>query len=55
VFVPCTHPQTLIVDVQMDHGGSGITLSQTTIPCGTVTFAVTNVGAMVESLYVFTD
>src|SRR5712691_11444909 len=27
VFVPCTQPQVSTVDVRMDHGGSGITLS----------------------------
>jgi hypothetical protein len=39
----------------MDHGRSGITLSRTTIPCGRVTFVVTNVGVMVDSLQIFTD
>jgi hypothetical protein len=55
VFVPCTHPQPSIVDVRMDHGRTGITFSQTTIPCGTVTFVVTNIGAMVDSFQVFAD
>jgi hypothetical protein len=39
----------------MDHARSGITLSQTTIPCGTVTFVVTNIGVLVDSFQVFTD
>jgi hypothetical protein len=55
VFVPCTQPQTSTVEVRMDHGRSGITLSRTTIPCGRVTFVVTNVGVMVDSLQIFTD
>jgi hypothetical protein len=55
VFVPCRSPRATTVDVRMDHDRSGITLSQTTIPCGTVTFVVTNVGAMVDSLQVFAD
>lgn len=55
VFEPCSHPTTTTVSVQMDHDRSGITLSQTTIPCGTVTFVVTNIGTMVDSLQVFAD
>ena len=39
----------------MDHDRSGITLSQTAIPCGTVTFVITNVGSMLDSLEVFAD
>jgi hypothetical protein len=55
VFIPCTSPRTTTVDVRMDHDRSGIALSQTTIPCGTVTFVVTNIGEMVDSLQVFAD
>jgi hypothetical protein len=55
VFDPCTRPQLSTVDVRMDHGRTGITLSQTAIPCGTVTFVVTNVGELVDSLQVFAD
>jgi hypothetical protein len=54
-FVPCSHPQASTVRVRMDHDRSGITLSQTTIPCGTVTFVVTNIGVLVDSFQVFTD
>jgi hypothetical protein len=54
-FVPCTHPRASTVSVEMDHGRSGITLSQTTIPCGGVTFVVTNIGVLVDSFQVFTD
>jgi hypothetical protein len=54
-FVPCSQPATTTVAVRMDHDGTGITLSRTTIPCGTVTFVVTNVGALDDSLQVFAD
>lgn len=54
-FVPCAQPATTTVAIQMDHDRSGITLSQTRIPCGTVTFVVTNIGTMVDSFQVFTD
>jgi hypothetical protein len=55
VFVPCSSPKVTTVNVRMDHDRSGITLSQTKIPCGTVTFVVTNIGAAVDSFQVFTD
>jgi len=55
VFVPCKSPMATTVNVRMDHDRSGITLSQTRIPCGTVTFVVTNIGAAVDSFQVFAD
>lgn len=54
-FEPCIHPTTTTVHVQMDHARTGITFSQPRLSCGTVTFAVTNVGAMVDSLQIFAD
>jgi hypothetical protein len=54
-FVPCLEPQASTIDVRMDHDRSGITLSQTAIPCGTVTLVVTNAGSMTDSLEVFAD
>ena len=33
----------------MDHGRTGITLSQTSIPCGTVRFIVSNIGVTVDN------
>jgi hypothetical protein len=44
---PCTKPATSTVSVQMSE--SPIKLSQTSVPCGSVTFAVTNVGTIVHS------
>jgi hypothetical protein len=55
VFEPCTHPVTTTVDLKMDHDRSGLSLSRTTIPCGTVTFVVTNAGRLVDSLIVFAE
>lgn len=55
VFVPCPSPSISSVEVRMDHDRSGIMLSRSTIPCGTVTFVVTNIGAMPDSLQVVTD
>jgi plastocyanin len=47
VVEPCTHPTSSTVTVQMAETLS--VLSRTTVPCGTVTFAVTNVGTIVHS------
>jgi len=49
---PCTNPVATTIAVQMDHP-LAITVSQATIPCGTVTFIVTNVGSQVDDLHVF--
>jgi hypothetical protein len=43
LFVPCGDPTATTVDVQIDKSAGGLTLSATTIPCGTVTFDVTDV------------
>jgi len=55
VFEPCTRPRTTTVGVRMDHDRTGITLSQTAIPCGMVTFVVTNIGTAVDSFQVFAE
>ncbi len=55
VFEPCTRPSATTVGVNVDHGRTGITLSRATIPCGTVTFVVTNIGTAVDSLQFFAD
>ena len=51
---PCTNPVATTIAVQMDHP-LPITVSQSTIPCGTVTFIVTNIGSQVDDLHVFAD
>ncbi|MDX6474649.1 MAG: hypothetical protein QOH95_160 [Gaiellaceae bacterium] len=55
VFVPCLSPSVSTVEVRMDHDRSGIALSRSTIPCGTVAFVVTNIGVVPDSLQVITD
>ena len=55
VLAPCTTPTRTTLDVQMAQDHGGITVSQSTIPCGTVTFVVTNTGTLVDSLKVFAD
>ena len=52
---PCTNPSNTTVNVQMAQDQGAITLSQTSIPCGTVTFVVTNTGNLIDSLQVFAD
>jgi hypothetical protein len=44
---PCTKPATSTVSVQMVE--AAMKLSQTSIPCGSVTFAVTNAGTIAHS------
>jgi len=52
LFEPCAHPATTTVDVSMGNSAGGLVLSQTRVPCGTVTFAVTDVDATGASLLV---
>lgn len=54
-FEPCASPSSTTIGVRVDHGRTGITLSRPTIPCGTVTFVVTNIGTAVDSLQFFAD
>jgi hypothetical protein len=55
VYEPCANPVATTVRMQMAQDNGGITVSQTTIPCGTVTFVVTNVGSVTDSLQIFTQ
>jgi hypothetical protein len=55
VFEPCTNPVATTVTVKMAQDMGGITVSQATIPCGTVTFVVTNAGTVTDSLQIFTE
>jgi hypothetical protein len=43
LFEPCSDPATTTVDAQINHSAGGLTLSPATVPCGTVTFDVTDV------------
>jgi len=51
VVEPCTKPTSSTVTVKMEE--APITLSQMTLPCGTVTFVVTNAGTVVHSFDLF--
>jgi hypothetical protein len=51
LFKPCTDPATTTVDASMARSG-GLMLSQTRVPCGTVTFDVTDVDEPGTSLLV---
>lgn len=43
LFEPCSDASATTVDVQIDQATGGLTLSPTAVPCGTVTFDVTDV------------
>ena len=53
VLAPCPDPVATTVTVHMTQEPGGITPSQKSIPCGAVTFVVTNVGALIDDLWVF--
>lgn len=53
VFQACMSPSTTTVTVQLGQGQGGLTVSQSVIPCGTVTFVVTDTGSLGDSLLVF--
>ena len=55
LFEPCTHPAMTTVDLSMAKSPGGITLSPTRVPCGTVTFDVTDVDTPGTSLLVSVD
>jgi hypothetical protein len=51
LYEPCTHPAMTTVNVSMaTESAGGLTLSQTRVPCGTVTFDVTDVDEPATSL-----
>ncbi len=51
LYEPCTHPAVTTVDVRMaTESAGGLMLSQTRVPCGTVTFDVTDVDEPATSL-----
>jgi hypothetical protein len=54
LFASCVQPVATTVDVNIASAAPGVTLSQTTVPCGTVTFAVTDVDVTGASLLVST-
>jgi hypothetical protein len=52
---PCTNPVSTTVTVQMHQSPGAITVSQSKVPCGDVTFLITNTGPMVDDLHVFAE
>jgi hypothetical protein len=54
LFEPCKHPAATTVEVSISTSTAGLMLSQTMVPCGTVTFAVTDVDTTGVSLLVTT-
>jgi hypothetical protein len=55
LFAPCGDVSATTVDVQIDESAGGVTLSPTTIPCGTVTFEVIDVDTPNARLLVSAD
>jgi hypothetical protein len=55
LFAPCSDPSATTVDVQIDKSAGGLMLSASTVPCGTVTFDVTDVDAPYAALLVSAD
>jgi hypothetical protein len=55
LFEPCSDASATTVDVQIDQSAGGLTLSPTTVPCGTVTFDVTDVDTPNARLLVSAD
>jgi hypothetical protein len=55
VFEPCATPARSRVEVQMAQGMGGISVSQASVPCGTVTFVVADSGTLTDSLQVFSQ
>jgi hypothetical protein len=52
---PCTNPVATTVTVQMHQSPGAITVSQSTVPCGDVTFLITNTGSMIDDLHIFAE
>jgi hypothetical protein len=52
---PCTNPVETTVTVQMHQSPGSITVSHSAVPCGDVTFLITNTGSMVDDLHVFAE
>ncbi len=55
LFEPCSDASATTVDVQIDQAAGGLTLSPTAVPCGTVTFAVTDIDTPNARLFVSAD
>jgi hypothetical protein len=55
LFEPCSDAVATTVNVQIDQSAGGLTLSPTTVPCGTVTFDVTDVDTPNARLLVSAD
>ena len=55
VFRPCPDPVRSTVMVRLAQGNGGLSISQTMIPCGQVSFVVSDTGTLQDSLQVFSE
>jgi plastocyanin len=55
VVTPCTTPTASTVMVQLAQGNGGLSVSQTAIPCGQVTFVVSDTGTLPDNLHIFSE
>jgi len=55
LFEPCSDPSATTVGVQIDESAGGLTLSPAAVPCGAVTFEVTDVDTPNARLLVSAD
>ena len=55
VFEPCTAPSRVDRERAAGQDRGGLSISQVTVPCGTVTFVVTDAGTLIDSLQVFSQ
>jgi hypothetical protein len=55
VVQPCTSPSSTTVSVQLAQGSGGLSVSQTSVPCGQITFVVSDTGTLPDNLHIFSD
>jgi hypothetical protein len=55
VVEPCANPVVTSVSVQLAQGSGGISVSQTSVPCGQVAFIVSNTGTLPDNLHIFSE
>jgi hypothetical protein len=55
VVEPCANPAVTSVSVQLAQGSGGLSVSQTSVPCGQVTFIVSDTGTLPDNLHIFSE
>jgi hypothetical protein len=55
VLEACGAPAVTSVSVQLAQGSGGLSLSQTSVPCGQVTFIVSDTGTLPDNLHIFSE